>query len=404
MSLTGAASAAYFRYRKGRLGANLSRVETRHHALDLLRGIAALGIAAYHFLASQGVAIQSLGTFGVYVFFVLSGLTMMLVYGDRFSNVIAGNDVVFFVWNRISRIIPLLAAAALAGLVFAAPAIGWNHHLAARALQSFLTGSGLFALHLPGYLSTVTGAWSLGIEMFFYLLFPVICLLTARARMGQLAITALMLVFAQQIVLAILQHWAREDFARFWHYYTTPLVFAPFFVFGIIAFRLRLERTHANLVACLICILAIATFSVLFTTSIFESHCAYLVLSAFAFMAVLLAYNSSTPHALVPVAAFLGNASYALYLTHPFCLSASQALSDAFGLGAILTAALFFSLSLGVAHCSFVFFEAPAQRYLRALLERRRTASATLVDASLHAAGRDEMQRLSERGSTVSGT
>jgi peptidoglycan/LPS O-acetylase OafA/YrhL len=67
----------------------LTRAGDRNHGLDLLRGLAALGIATFHFLADVGVDIQSLGTFGVYVFFVLSGLTMMLVYADRLQTSLA---------------------------------------------------------------------------------------------------------------------------------------------------------------------------------------------------------------------------------------------------------------------------------------------------------------------------
>ena len=61
-------------------------MQDRHHALDLVRGIAAAGVAVYHFLVWNEIAdIQSMGTFSVYLFFVLSALTMMMVYGDRFS-------------------------------------------------------------------------------------------------------------------------------------------------------------------------------------------------------------------------------------------------------------------------------------------------------------------------------
>jgi peptidoglycan/LPS O-acetylase OafA/YrhL len=409
MSLESAASTAFFRRREVRPGASdtrspppagfshqgcreartspIARAETRHHALDLLRGLAAVGIAVYHFLASEGAAIQSLGTFGVYVFFILSGLTMMLVYADRFSDVIARDDVLVFFWNRISRILPLLAAASLVGLVLAVPAIGWNRHLAARALQSVLTGTGLFALHLPGYLSTVTGAWSLGIEIVFYLFFPLVCLLTARARIAPLLIATLGMVIAQQIVLAILQHWAREDFTRFWHYYTTPLVFAPFFMLGIAIFHIRFGKCRANLPVSLVCAAGIATFSIFLTADIFETHWAYLVLSAFAFAAVFFAYHAYTPQFLIPVAAFLGNASYAHYLTHPFCISASSTLSDALGLGKGLEAAMFFALSLGVAHCSFAFFEKPARGYLRTRFNRRAIAGAAITGVSPRTAG-----------------
>lgn len=102
----------------------LTRAGDRNHGLDLLRGLAALGIATFHFLADLGVDIQSLGAFGVYVFFVLSGLTMMLIYADRFSANIARDDLIVFFWNRFTRLVPLLAAAALVSLVVASADIG----------------------------------------------------------------------------------------------------------------------------------------------------------------------------------------------------------------------------------------------------------------------------------------
>jgi peptidoglycan/LPS O-acetylase OafA/YrhL len=360
----------------------MTRAGNRNQGLDLLRGLAALGIATFHFLSELGVDIQSLGTFGVYVFFVLSGLTMMLVYADRFSANVSRGDLIVFFWNRFTRIVPLLAAAALVGLIVASVDIGWNRHLAARALQSLLTGTGLFALHLPGYLSTVTGAWSLGIELAFYAVFPIVCLMAARTRLANLVVAIVILIAAQQILLAILQHWAHEDFTRFWHYYATPLMFAPFFLIGIAIFRLPFARSRAGLLASLACAAGIATFSLACDVDIFEAHWAYLVLSTLAGGAVLFAWQADLPRRLIAIAAFLGNASYALYLVHPFFIPMSKALSNAFALGTGARAALFFALSLGVAHVSFVCFERPAQRYLRALLARQRVADATPSSAA----------------------
>ena len=179
----------------------------RHHALDLLRGLAAIFVAAYHFLDSQGIAVESLGTFSVYVFFVLSGLTMTAVYGPQFSHAIGVIDLSRFYWNRITRIMPLLIAASLLSLALAAPSLGFTRHLAASALYAFMTGTALFALHLPGYLSNTIGAWSLGIEMMFYFVFPVICLMATPASRLQLAGIAFVLIFAQQIVIALMHHW-----------------------------------------------------------------------------------------------------------------------------------------------------------------------------------------------------
>ncbi|MBV9968489.1 MAG: acyltransferase [Xanthobacteraceae bacterium] len=352
----------------------LTPVGGRNHGLDLLRGLAALGITAFHFLSDAGVEIQSLGTFGVYVFFVLSGLTMMLVYADRFASNIGRDDLIAFFWNRFSRIAPLLAAAALASLVMASADVGWNRHLVARALQSLLTATGLFAAHLPGYLSTVTGAWSLGIELAFYAVFPIVCLLAARARLSRLLVAILILVAAQQILLAILRHWQHEDFTRFWHYYATPLMFAPFFLVGITVFRLRSAKSRTALLGSLACAAGIATFSLACAVDVFEFPWAYLSLSALAGASVLFAWQADVPRPLIAAAAFLGNASYALYLVHPFFIPLSKALADAFALGMAARASLYFALSIGVAHCSFFCFERPAQRYLRGLLLATRIA------------------------------
>jgi len=340
-------------------------MQPRHHALDLLRGLAAIGIATYHYVTSLDVEVQSLGTFGVYVFFVLSGSTMMLVYGEQFSRAIRAGDLKTFYWNRVSRIMPLLAAASLLSFLLVVPSLGLTRHLGASALYSFMTGTSLFALHLPGYLSNTIGAWSLGIEMLFYLLFPIICLLTSRAGFWQLAGIAIVLVVAQQIVIGLMHHWVEEDFRRFWHYYTTALIFAPFFIFGMAIVRSRLQRRLDFLLLSILSLAVIAGFSLIVRVEIFKTHWAYLVLTAISVAAVFFAYNGRVPEVLVGPSAFLGHASYSLYLTHPFTLRLSEALSDAFGYGPVFTGFLFFPSALIVAYGTFVLFERPAQRFLR---------------------------------------
>ena len=311
----------------------------RHHPLDLLRGLAALGIAVYHWLASIGVVVESLGTFGVYLFFILSALTMTMVYGDTFSTSIAAHDLKTFYWNRLTRILPLLAAVSLASFLLA-PHGGNIRLLAGQLITAFLTGSGLFALQLPGFLSNSEGAWSLGIELLFYLVFPVLCLVARGTTTRRLAGTVLIAVLAQQMAMALLHGWASTDPNRFWDYYSTPLSFLPFFLIGLWIARSSSSRRRIHLLPMLAALAAIAGFSVTYPAPVFTSPGAYLPLTLLAAVAVFAAYRTTLPRSLIGLSAFLGNVSYALYLTHPFALRLSQAMAARFGGGAVVTAGI----------------------------------------------------------------
>ena len=56
-----------------------------------------------------------MGTFAVYLFFVLSGLTMMMMYGDRFAVGITPDVLRGFYRKRMARLIPLLLVVAALG-------------------------------------------------------------------------------------------------------------------------------------------------------------------------------------------------------------------------------------------------------------------------------------------------
>jgi len=89
----------------------------RNHGLDLLRGLAALGVAVYHYLAwRHDFPINSLGTFAVYIFFILSGVTMMMVYGQAFQNGVMMDAAGSFYRNRVARLAPLLVVVGLVRL------------------------------------------------------------------------------------------------------------------------------------------------------------------------------------------------------------------------------------------------------------------------------------------------
>lgn len=328
----------------------------RHHALDLVRGIAAVGVAVYHFLAWNEIAhIQSMGTFSVYLFFILSALTMMMVYGDCFKDSIKLDDIKAFYRNRVARLIPLLALIAFARLILAGPT---PEHLA----KAILTGSGLFALHLPAFLSNSVGAWSLGIEGLFYLVFPVVAVLAGAASPRILICIAVMLIAAQQALLFLLQ--AMPDDV-FFQYYTTPLAFAPFFALGFIIHRGGGGRRLLMLPVALVLLVATMGFSAWVDAPLFKTQALYLGLTVLSAFVVFAAYRSAVPARLVGLAAFLGNISYSLYLTHWLPAGVLRRVAGPLGLSAPVQFALYSVAALALSVIVYQYFERPTRKLLR---------------------------------------
>lgn len=330
-----------------------ARVEDRHHALDLLRGLAALGVASYHFLFyGAGVDVQSLGTFTVYLFFSLSALAMMMVYGARFSLSIDRRNLIAFYRARAARIVPLLA---LVSLVAAVIAHSWT--ASARAI---LTGSGAFALGPPGMLSVGNGAWSLGIELAFYLVFPAVALVAGRWRTRTLLGLLAALIVAQQVHLWLISEWVVADPVLHWRLYISPITFAPFFLIGFIVYRLRAGRGAWAGAAMLLLLAATAGFSLLWSGNLFSSSLAYLAATALMALTLLAAWRAGLPAAAVPLATFAGEISYSLYLTHWFAFVAVERVLVGMPAGVRFVA--FIGVAIPGAWLCYALFERPLRQ------------------------------------------
>jgi len=88
-----------------------NKIMKRYETLDWLRGLMALSIMIYHLVAwkiTGSDASSILGIFGIYgvsIFFVLSGLSMAIVYHNYIKD--PTTSLTFFL-RRIFRIWPLL--------------------------------------------------------------------------------------------------------------------------------------------------------------------------------------------------------------------------------------------------------------------------------------------------------
>ncbi|MGE4243047.1 acyltransferase family protein [Ramlibacter sp.] len=139
---------------------------------DLLRGLCALTVALYHLMYWLQIAeLPALGTYGVYLFFVLSGASLAYNYGQE--RVATLGDMGRFLAVRWLRLAPLYIALCLAYSLVMAVMQGRTGfaHLAGPLL---LNASFAFGFYNPSQTALLIGGWSLGIEFVFYLLYPLI--------------------------------------------------------------------------------------------------------------------------------------------------------------------------------------------------------------------------------------
>lgn len=153
----------------------------RLHALQYLRAVAALAVVYSHCVIQVENYEQYLlhaGSFGVDIFFVISGFIMIYIAKPD------DKPTTFFA-NRIRRVVPLywfftlLMAVILLAMpsVFKATVFQWDTLLLSLGFIPH------WSIAYPGYVwPLVAPGWSLVFEMYFYLIFAISLLLAARYR------------------------------------------------------------------------------------------------------------------------------------------------------------------------------------------------------------------------------
>lgn len=172
-----------------------------------LRGVAIVGVVVYHLLSqftapgtSLGATLVENGWMGVNLFFVLSGFVLALPYFDGRREMRGEADASSFYRRRAWRLLPLLwvNVAAAIGVV----AVGWS------ALPLELEGA-RFVYDLCFYATATFNfvpdlyypppnwvLWSLGLEVWFSITFPLLLILVRRFGIARVVAAALALSFA----------------------------------------------------------------------------------------------------------------------------------------------------------------------------------------------------------------
>lgn len=270
------------------------------HSLTATRGIAALLVVLFHL----GQAPH--GFLSVSYFFTLSGFIMCFTYAER---PLPPRD--FFI-RRVARIVPvylfaLLLCVALAVMLRASgtslpPTYGLQVALNALLAQAYVPG---FAL------SVNFAAWSLSVELFFYLLFPVLVLAYRRNRRGFCGAALALFVVSQALHVAADEAWEPvvgtplHDLV-FYH----PLGHLGEFVLGMAAHALvprgaRLGARFVPLLFAAAVVLAVRVVPVSLNNGLLAPLFAGLVL---ALVAQRRPFPSPRP------AVYLGEISYGIYI------------------------------------------------------------------------------------------
>lgn len=341
-----------------------------------LRAWAVVAVVLYHF----GVPGITGGFVGVDVFFVISGFLMagIIVRGlERRS---------FSLWQfylaRARRIIPALAV-----LVAVVLLVGWfilmpreYQTLGGHARESLLFTSNQRYLSEAGYFDSASHekwllhTWSLSVEWQFYLVLPLVLLLAWKlrpARTSQVAVHLLILLGSLLACLVLTRSDPVKAFyilpTRAWELLAGGLVF---FCVNRIDLGVRGRRLLEGAGLALI-ILAIVLFDM---SSVWPGwRAAVPVLGG---CLVILAQRESSLFTGSPVAQWLGERSYSIYLWH-WPLVVGLVYLERAGDPLWIAGGLLVTVLLG--HMSFRWVERPSQRYLSRCSTRRALTSLIIL-------------------------
>lgn len=342
-------------------------IRTRYDSLDYLRGLMALAVLVFHFdkwLSGSWDAATLQGRLGVYavsVFFILSGLTLSLVYENRLQLTVASWKE-FYV-KRFFRIFPLLWMATAATILL---------DDAPRSTSAILLNfSGLFGFVNPAA-DIATGAWSIGCELVYYMAFPTLLLLYRYVRSLFWFAFGSTLVCGAWIAFAWFSPEASAQ-SEWWSGYVQAANHAFFFVGGMAVglskgpcAKWPVSYWRALL---LLCAWLFACWPIGHEPYQLVSGAHRVLFSGLSLVGVAAFFHSKleikgAAHSLL---AWLGAVSYSLYLLHPLVFRAVQFVAAKghleLGYWGIFIPALLLT-AIG-SHASYFFLEKPLANFRR---------------------------------------
>jgi peptidoglycan/LPS O-acetylase OafA/YrhL len=210
-----------------------------------LRGIAAMAIMLYHLAKLADLAvpehfsfIAGVFSYAVHLFFVLSAFSLMHSTEHTMHR---PNWVAEYFVKRYFRIAPLYCAI-MAGMI-TWPLI--KSQTMAYDIPRILLNL-TFTFGFAPWSSIVWGGWTVGVEMLFYAIFPIL-LLTVRSTKATLTLllAAIIVTFAARISLHQHFSYTQATYGYNWAYFSFVANLC-FFCMGMFAYRLFRQRAFAG--------------------------------------------------------------------------------------------------------------------------------------------------------------
>lgn len=335
----------------------------RYHALDAMRGIAALGVVVFHIGGELHQRLFPHAYLAVDFFFMLSGFVLARAYESRLKGPLSASR---FLEMRLIRLYPLFAL----GVLFGAARVA-SHSTFLGAIAAFVMNALMLpAISSPDHLFPFNlPAWSLFFELLINILFGL-----AIWRMPSHRLAAVCAVAGALFLLGILKS-GHADLGMFWSNAGYGLFRVSFsFCLGVVLARVlpagRRRSPLALLPLAALGLLLAAPWPVAFGAQ-------YDAIAIFLVMPVLLwlGARSELPAPLQPAGAVLGDVSYPLYAIHfPLLQIFSHVVIRTLHLPAFVAGTLFLIgavwLSWFLAHR----FDAPVRRWLSGRVRSRAMA------------------------------
>lgn len=329
---------------------------TRLYGLDLVRGICAALVCVYHVLAwAGGPVLHTLGTYCVYVFFAVSGASLYLGYAGRLTN---RSALVRFFVRRFLRLAPLYIGVVAFGLFLK---LGGGHPLP-DVTTILLNVSLLFGFTGAAATSLVTGGWSIGIEVLFYAMFPLL-----------LAVMSSRLMFPMLFIAFIVQHGyinatlgGVDTLSDAWVIYTQPVSFIFYFVAGIGIARASTQTITPRAWYWPILGLLFITLAVFSVADKVDSLTG-MIGAGLSLLAVGIAFVSTRlplQGAGLRIGKLIGDASFGVYLIHPFVYGITQSIFPVMKSYPLLAAAYTLAVSGAAALVVDRWYERPIRRWM----------------------------------------